>query len=185
MSSQAATRAQRQVRAPQPEHFRLRLARRVQPTSRLAFVVLTGLVVVAGVLALAALTVAVNQQAFAVARLEEANKTSAARYTVLQAEVDTLSSPARVARVAQARGLRPISKARIVRWPSATGSGGSASLAPTAATSPAAVGATAARPNGAAGFPAKDGETTDPVKAAGQVWTQDDPFPLKHYLAQP
>ena len=184
MSSQAATRAQRQVRAPQPEHFSLRLARRVQPTSRLAFVVLTALVVVAGVLALAALTVAVNQQAFTVARLEEANKRSAARYTVLQAEVDTLSSPARVARVAQARGLRPISKAHIVRWPTTTGSGG-ASLAPTAATSPAAVGATAARANGATGFPSQDGATTDPVKAAGQVWTQDDPFPLKHYLAQP
>jgi len=185
VSSQAATRAQqRQVRLPQPEQFRLRLASRVQPVSRLAFVLLTAVVVVAGVLALAALTVAVNQQAFSVARLEAANKASATRYSVLQAEVDALSSPARVSRVAQARGLRPITKARIVRWPSATGSGGGASLAPTAATSPAAVGATAARANGAAGVPA-DGETADPVKAAGQVWTQDDPFPLKHYLAQP
>jgi cell division protein FtsL len=178
VSSQAATRAtQRAVRAPAQQQFRLRLARRVQPTSRLAFAVLTALVVVTGVLALAALTVAVNQQAFAVAKLEQANKQSATRYSVLQAEVDALKSPARVSRVAHERGLRPISRARIVRWPSAPQSGGNASLASTAATSPAAVGATSA----AGG----DNGLDDPVKAAGQVWTQDDPFPLKHYLAQP
>jgi cell division protein FtsL len=176
VSSQAATSAHRPARAPQPEQqFRLRLARRVQPTSRLAFALLTGLVVVAGVIALAALTVAVNQQAFTVVKLEKATKQSATRYSVLQAEVDALKSPARVSRVAAERGLRPISRARIVRWPSAAQTGGNASLASTAATSPAAVGATAG----------EVGDNGDPVKAAGQVWTEDDPFPLKHYLAQP
>jgi cell division protein FtsL len=177
MSAQAATRAaQRPVRPPQPRP-RLRLARPRRPASRLAFAVLTALVVVAGVLALAALTVAVNQQAFTVARLEQATRQSATRYSVLQAEVDALRSPARVSRVAHERGLHPISRARIVRWPSsAPRSGGNASLAPSAATSPAAAGATS---------PAAIGDTGDPVKSAGQLWTQDDPFPLKHYLAQP
>jgi cell division protein FtsL len=174
VSPQAAARAagasSAASRAAQQRRPGLRLARRAQPTSRLAFALLTALVVVAGVLALAALTVTVNQQAFTVARLEQANRQAATRYSVLQAEVDALSSPARVSRVAHARGLRPVSRARIVAWPSATRRGGGASLAPTAATSPAAVGATAAH---------------DPVKAAGQLWTEDDPFPLKHYLAQP
>jgi cell division protein FtsL len=175
MSSQAATRAgQRAVRAPQQPPLRLRLAR-PRPASRLAFAVLTALVVVAGVLALAALTVAVNQQAFTVAGLEQATRQSATRYSVLQAEVDALRSPARVSRVAHERGLRPISRARIVRWPSAPRSGGNASLAPAAATSPAAAGASKSAA----------GDNVDPVKSAGQVWTEDDPFPLKHYLAQP
>jgi hypothetical protein len=132
---------------------------RVQRVPRLPFVLLTGLVVVAGVLALAVLTATVNQQAFAVAKLDRANREASTRYSVLQAEVDTLKSP---------------SKAHIVRWPSAAGAhGGTTSLTPAAATSPAA-----------AGVPTTD-PTRDPARAAGQVWTSDDPFPLKHYLAQP
>jgi cell division protein FtsL len=171
VSSQATARAASQApQQHQQQRSRLRLARRRTPTSRLAFALLTALVVVAGVLALAALTVTVNQQAFAVARLEQANRQAATRYSALQAEVDALKSPARVSRVAHDRGLRPAARARIVKWPSAARGGGDASLAPTAATSPAAVGAATA---------------DDPVKAAGQVWTEDDPFPLKHYLAQP
>jgi cell division protein FtsL len=173
-TSTAPRTVPRTPRAPQTEPFRLRLAVRVQSVPRLPFVLLTGLVVMAGVLALAVLTATVNQQAFAVAKLDRANREASTRYSVLQAEVDTLKSPSRVSRVAHDRGLKPISRAHIVRWPSATGAnGGTTSLTPGAATSPAA-----------AGVPTTD-PTRDPARAAGQVWTSDDPFPLKHYLAQP
>jgi hypothetical protein len=133
---------------------------------RLPFLLLTGLVVVAGVLALAALTAAVNQQAFAVAKLEQANRSAAGRYSLLQAEVDSLRSPSRVAAVARSRGLEPVHKARIVRWPGTSG-------APNAST-----------PAAASSLAAGGVETTDPTKS-GRVWTLDDPFPLKHYLAEP
>jgi hypothetical protein len=163
ISQAATTGARRPNRQPAPQQ-RLRLLAR-RRGRRLPFLLLTGLVVVAGVLALAALTTAVNQQAFAVARLEQANRSAAARYSLLQAEVDGLRSPARVAGVARSRGLQPVHRARIVRWPGPTGD---RSPTPAAASSLAA-----------------GGVRTDPAKTDGWVWTLDDPFPLKHYLAQP
>jgi cell division protein FtsL len=135
------------------------------------FVLLTGAVIVAGVIALAALTTAVNQQAFSIAKLDRDNKAAATQYSVLQSEVDALQAPARVSQVAHERGLKPISKARIVNWPSSGGR--QASPTPGAATSPAAAGVSTTDP------------ARDAARAAGRVWTPDDPFPLKHYLAQP
>ena len=163
MSSPAASRAPRRGIRPQPDRQPLVLAKAAQ-ASRVPFVLLTAGVVVAGVLALAALTVTVNQQAFAVARLEQSTRAGAARYSELQAEVGVLRSPARISRVAHQRGLRPVLRARIVRWPSSPE--GEVPTTPAAATSPAAVGV-----------------RTDPLE--GQAWTPADPLPLKHYLAQP
>ncbi|HKE98553.1 MAG TPA: hypothetical protein VKG45_06465 [Actinomycetes bacterium] len=174
--TQAASHAPpRPARAPraEPQH-RLRVIRAPRAGSRLPFLALAGLVVVVGVLGLAALTVAVNQQAFAIARLEQQTRDSAGRYTVLQADVDRLRSPARLSQVARERGLGAATPARFQRWPSARDAttpaaardGTASQAAPTAAPSPAAAGAPTAAD-------------------AGRVWTPDDPFPLKQYLAQP
>jgi cell division protein FtsL len=172
-SPQAATRALPRVPRAHEPRVRLRLAPVVSRVPKAPFVLLTGAVVVAGVIALAALTTAVNQQAFSIARLDRDNKAAATQYSVLQSEVDALQAPARVSQVAHERGLKPISKARIVNWPSSQGAGQEASPTPGAATSPAAAGVDTTDP------------TRDAARAAGRVWTPDDPFPLKHYLAQP
>ena len=131
---------------------------------RLPFLLLTVAVVAAGVLGLVALNVSVNQQAFAIARLQRDTRASEARYTGLQAEVDRLKAPARIAKAAGAAGMVPAGRPRVAAWP---GSHPRGKGSPGAATSPAAPGG--ARPAG-----------------PDTGWTLgDNPFPLKRYLAEP
>jgi hypothetical protein len=59
-----------------------------------------------------------------------------------------------------------------VRWPGSPG--GPTSATPAAAASLAAGGVAPSAP-----------ASRDPAKDGGRVWTLEDPFPLKHYLAQP
>jgi hypothetical protein len=178
--TQAASHAPaRPARAARPEPLRLRLIGSGRQASRLPFLALTGLVVILGVLGLAALTVAVNQQAFAIARLEQAGREAAGRYSVLQADVDRLRAPARLGKVAEDRGLAPVGRTRVVRWPSAPERRGAAASGGDAAASRAAP--AAAAPPAAAGPPPPARPGADP----GRIWTPDDPFPLKQYLAQP
>jgi cell division protein FtsB len=132
---------------------------------RLPFLLLTLAVIAAGVLGLVSLNVGVNQQAFAIARLERDNRAAAARYTSLQADVDRLKAPDRIARAAKARGMVPAGRPRVASWP---GSRAGATASPGAATSPAAPGARLAGGDDPAGW------------SLG-----DDPFPLKRYLAEP
>jgi cell division protein FtsL len=120
--------------------------------------ILLATVVVAGVLGLVALSIAVNQQAFALAELERSTHDLTVRHSTLRADVDRLRAPDRIERIARERGLEPVQKAHIAAWP------GSARDA----TSGGA---------GQAGAPA--------ASADGRLWTVDDPHPIKHYLAQP
>jgi hypothetical protein len=140
---------------------RLRAVTPLRRASRLPFIVLAGLVVVAGVLGLVSLNVSVNQQAFTIARLQRSSHQTENRYASLQADIDRLKSPARIAHEATRRHLVPAGRPRVTRWP-----GGRAGdeTSPGAATSPAAPGA---------------GSSGD-----AQAWPQD-PFPLKQYLAEP
>jgi cell division protein FtsL len=149
---------------PEPRH-RLRAVTPARRASRLPFLVLSALVVVAGVLGLVSLNVSVNQQAFAIAKLQRSTRDAEVRYAGLQAEVDRLKSPDRIAREAARRHLQPAGRPRVERWP-ASRAGDQTS--PGAATSPAAPGArTPTSPSGNA-----------------QAWPED-PFPLKQYLAEP
>jgi cell division protein FtsB len=159
--SMAAGRAASTRPAPRQPVATPRRLRAVVPVGRrrrLPFVLLTLALAVAGVLALVTLNVTVSQQAFEIARLSRENREAERRYTVLQADVDRLKAPGRIARVATSRGMVPAGRPRVAAWPGgrpATGSRGQA-------TSPAAPG-------------------TRPGDAA---WAED-PFPLKPYLAQP
>jgi cell division protein FtsB len=151
---------------PRPSHElrpepRLRAVTPVRRASRLPFIVLAALVVVAGVLGLVSLNVSVSQQAFTIAKLQRGNRVAESRYASLQAEIDRLKSPDRIAREAARRHLVPAGRPRVAKWP---GSGPGDQTSPGAATSPAAPGA---GPSGDA-----------------QTW-QEDPFPLKQYLAEP
>jgi cell division protein FtsL len=120
--------------------------------------VLLGTVVVAGVLGLVSLSIAVNQQAFALAELERSTHDLTVRHSTLRAEVDQLRAPDRIERIAAERGLRPVRSARIAAWPGS--------------------------PGGQAGK-AGGGAATPAASAGGRLWTVDDPHPIKHYLAQP
>jgi len=124
--------------------------------------VLAALVVVAGVLGLVSLNVSVNQQAFTIAKLQRSSREAENRYAGLQAEIDRLKSPDRIAREAARRHLVPAGRPRVARWPGSVSPSGETS--PGAATSPAAPGA---------------GSSGD-----AQAWPED-PFPLKQYLAEP
>lgn len=156
------------ARTPRPEPpRRLKVIPARPPRRRLPFLLLVGATIVAGVLGLSALSVAVNQQAFRISELTAASRDVERRYSVLQAEVDELRSPQRIAAIAQHRGLQPVTRARIQSWP---GQPAAQRTEPEAASSPAA-----SHPEG--------GDATKEL--AGRVWTPDDPFPLKHYLAQP
>jgi cell division protein FtsL len=147
---------------PRPDpRRRLRAVAPVRRAPRLPFVLLAALVVVAGVLGLVSLNVNVNQQAFTIAKLQRGNRDAENRYASLQAEVDRLKSPDRIAREAARRHLVPAGRPRVERWPGA-GPGGATS--PGAATSPAAPGA---------GSPGN-----------AQTWPEE-PNPLKQYLAEP
>ncbi len=143
-----------------PRH-RLRAVTPSRRAPRLRFIVLAGLVVVAGVLGLVSLNVSVSQQSFTIARLQRGSHDAENRYAGLQAEIDRLKSPDRIAREAARRHLVPAGRPRVARWPGARPGD---QTSPGAATSPAAPGA---------------GSSGD-----ARAWPQE-PFPLKQYLAEP
>lgn len=166
-ASPATTRPAKTPRAEPPRRLRVIPAR--PPARKLPFLLLVGVAIVAGVLGLSALSVAVNQQAFKISELTSANREIEERYSVLQADVDALRSPARISAIAHHRGLRPVTRARIEPWPNQPAATGERQ-GQEAASSPAA----------------SDPGAGDATKElAGRVWTMEDPFPLKHYLAQP
>jgi cell division protein FtsL len=157
-------RATRPVREQQAS---LRAVIPVHRVPRLPFLLLTLGVMVVGVLGLVALNVSVNQQSFEISRLQRENRDAEARWAAMQAEVDRLKAPSRIAKTAKAAHLVPAGRARVVAWPGSRVRGrGSAS--PGAATSPAAPGA---------------GRVAGGDDQSG--WTLGDPFPLKRYLAEP
>ena len=168
---------------PRPSHDprpdprrRLRAVGQARRVRRLPFIILAALIVVAGVLTLLSLNVNVNQQAFAIAELERANRDAENRYASLQADIDRLKAPDRIAREATRQHLVPAGRPRVSRWP---GSKPGEATSPGAATSPAAPGA---RPSGEPPLVSPDpsGSPDDGTSA----WPQD-PFPLKQYLAEP
>ena len=157
------------ARAPRPwarpQLPRLRAVAPISRVPRLPFLLLTAAVILAGVFGLVALNVSVNQQSFRISELQEQNRLADARWTTLQADVDRLKAPARIAKAGRAAGLAPPGRPRVVAWP---GSPHQRDVAPPgAATSPAAPGAGLARGEDQSG------------------WTAGDPFPLKRYLAEP
>jgi hypothetical protein len=149
--------------APRPQLPRLRAVAPVSRVPRLPFLLLTLGMIVAGVFGLVALNVSVNQQSFQISELQQDNRLAEARWTALQADVDRLKAPARIAKAGKAAQLAPAGRPRVVAWP---GSRGRDVATPGAATSPAAPGAGLAR-----------GDESG--------WTAGDPFPLKRYLAEP
>lgn len=155
-TQRAVARQPSQRPDPQPRSW-LRVVAPSSRARRAPFTILLLVVVAAGVLGLVSLSIAVNQQAFALAELERANNDLTVRHSTLRADVDRLKAPDRVERVAKQRGLQPVSRARITAWPGRSG---------------------AAVPS--AGQPA-----TPAASAGGRLWTAEDPHPLKHYLAQP
>ena len=157
-------RASRTTRRPPAP--RLRAVAPVIRVRRLPFLLLTLAVIVVGVLGLVGLNVNVNQQSFQISRLQADNRAAEARWTDLQADVDRLKAPARIAKAASSARLVPAGRARVVSWPG-SGSRGRDVATPGAASSPAAPGAGLARGDDDAG------------------WTLGDPFPLKRYLAEP
>jgi cell division protein FtsL len=150
-------RAPRQAPRPHLQLPRLRAVAPISRVPRLPFLLLTMAAIVAGVFGLVALNVSVNQQSFRISELQRQNRLAEARWTALQADVDRLRAPARIAKAARSARLAPAGRPRVVAWP---GSRGKQDVAPPgAATSPAAPGAGLAQ--------------------------GDDPFPLKRYLAEP
>jgi hypothetical protein len=174
--SMAAGPAYRPRPSPDPRpdpRRRLRAVGQVQRVRRLPFIVLTALIVVAGVLGLLSLNVNVNQQSFAIAKLERANRDAANRYAGLQADIDRLKAPDRIAREAARQHLVPAGRPRVSAWP---GSKPGEATSPGAVTSPAAPGA------GSTGDPTWGSQ--DSSGSGDDAWSQD-PFPLKQYLAEP
>ena len=157
-------RTQRQAPRPQLQLPRLRAVAPISRVPRLPFLLLTIAAIVAAVFGLVALNVSVNQQSFRISELQEQNRLAEARWTVLQADVDRLKAPARIARAAKEARLAPAGRPRVVKWP---GGRGNDVASPGAASSPAAPGAGLARGDDDSG------------------WTAGDPFPLKRYLAEP
>ncbi len=151
---------------PEPRS-RLRVVSPVHRVPRLPFVVLTSGAIVGGVLGLLSLNVSVNQQAFTIASLEQRNHAAEARYTTLQAQVDLLKSPDRIAKAAAAEHLVPAARPHVTAWP---GEHPGTQTSPRAASSPAALGA---------------GSSTTSTSTDGTAWSAQDPFPLKRYLAEP
>jgi len=151
--------------ASRPQLPRLRAVAPVSRVPRLPFLLLTLGMIVAGVFGLVALNVSVNQQSFQISELQQDNRLAEARWTALQADVDRLKAPARIAKAGKAARLVPAGRARVVAWPGSTSRGRDVAT-PGAATSPAAPGAGLAR-----------GDESG--------WTAGDPFPLKRYLAEP
>jgi hypothetical protein len=149
---------------PRPQLPRLRAVAPISRVPRLPFLLLTLGLIVAGVFGLVALNVSVNQQSFRISELQNDNRLAEARWTALQADVDRLKAPARIARAGKAARLVPAGRPRVAAWPGARGND---VATPGAATSPAAPGAGLARGDEQSG------------------WTAGDPFPLKRYLAEP
>ena len=171
--STAAGPAYRPSHEPRPGPRRLRAVGQAQRVRRLPFIVLAALIVVAGVLGLLSLNVNVNQQAFAIAELERANRDAENRYASLQADIDRLKAPDRIAREAARQHLVPAGRPRVSAWP---GSKPGEATSPGAVTSPAAPGA------GSTGDPTWGSQ--DSSGSGDDAWSQD-PFPLKQYLAEP
>jgi hypothetical protein len=174
---------------PRPDPRRLRAVGQVRRARRLPFIVLSALIVVAGVLGLLSLNVNVNQQAFAIAKLERANRDAQNRYASLQADIDRLRAPDRIAREAASQHLVPAGRPRVSTWPGSqpgkTTSPGAATSSPAApgeATSPGAATSPAAPGAGSTGDPAWSPQGS--VSPDDDAWSQD-PFPLKRYLAEP
>jgi cell division protein FtsL len=166
MSTTGPARA-RATRPVREQRASLRAVIPVHRVPRLPFLLLTLAMMAVGVLGLVALNVSVNQQSFQISRLQRENREAETRWTALQADVDRLKAPARIAKAASAAHLVPAGRARVVAWPGSRVRGrGSAS--PGAATSPAAPGA---------------GRVARGDNQSG--WTLGDPFPLKRYLAEP
>jgi hypothetical protein len=168
--TQASSRAYAQ--APQPAYDSparswLRVVAPSRRARRAPFMVLLAIVVGVGVLGLVALSIAVNQQAFALAELERSTHDLTIRHSTLRADVDRLRAPGRIERIARRRGLEPVQRARIAAWPGTAG--------------PESAGKTAGKTAGTAGGQV----ATPPPSAGGRLWTVDDPHPIKHYLAQP
>jgi hypothetical protein len=157
MSATTTARAPRQAPRPQLQLPRLRAVAPISRVPRLPFLLLTLAAIVAGVFGLVALNVSVNQQSFRISELQKQNRLAEARWTALQADVDRLRAPARIAKAARSARLVPAGRPRVVAWPG--GRGGRNVATPGAATSPAAPGAGLAQ--------------------------GDDPYPLKRYLAEP
>ena len=157
-------RAPRPAPRPQLPLPRLRAVAPISRVPRLPFLLLTIAAIVAGVFGLVALNVTVNQQSFRISELQRENRLAEARWTTLQADVDRLKAPARIAKAAKEARLAPAGRPRVVKWPGARGND---VASPGAASSPAAPGAGLARGDDDSG------------------WTAGDPFPLKRYLAEP
>ena len=157
MSATTTARAPRQAPRPQLQLPRLRAVAPISRVPRLPFLLLTLAAIVAGVFGLVALNVSVNQQSFRISELQKQNRLAEARWTALQADVDRLRAPARIAKAARSARLVPAGRPRVDAWPG--GRGGRNVATPGAATSPAAPGAGLAQ--------------------------GDDPYPLKRYLAEP
>jgi cell division protein FtsL len=151
--------------ASRPPLPRLRAVAPIARVPRLPFLLLTLALIVAGVFGLVALNVSVNQQSFQISELQRQNRAAETRWTTLQAEVDRLKAPARIARAAADARLVPAGRSRVVAWPGSTARG-RAVASPGAASSPPAPGAGLANGDDAG-------------------WTAGDPFPLKRYLAEP
>jgi cell division protein FtsL len=164
MSTTTTARAPRQASRPQLQLPRLRAVAPISRVPRLPFLLLTIAAIVAGVFGLVVLNVSVNQQSFKISELQRQNRLAEARWTTLQAGVDRLKAPARIAKAARSAKLAPAGRPRVVALP---GSRGRDVATPGAATSPAAPGAGLARGDDQSG------------------WTAGDPFPLKRYLAEP
>jgi hypothetical protein len=162
--STATGQARAPRQAPRPQLPRLRAVAPISRVPRLPFLLFTIAAIVAGVFGLVALNVSVNQQSFRISELQKQNRLAEARWTALQADVDQLKAPARIAKAGKAAQLVPAGRPRVVAWP---GSRGRAVASPGAATSPAAPGAGLAQGDDQSG------------------WTAGDPFPLKRYLAEP
>jgi hypothetical protein len=144
---------------------RLRAVAPISRVPRLPFLLLTLGMIIAGVFGLVALNVSVNQQSFEISELQKENRLAEARWTALQADVDRLKAPARIAKAGKAARLVPAGRSRVVAWPGSTSRGRDVA-SPGAATSP---------PPPWAGL----------ARGDESGWTAGDPFPLKRYLAEP
>jgi cell division protein FtsL len=157
-------RAARQAPRPQLQLPRLRAVAPIRRVPRLPFLLLTAAAIVAGVFGLVALNVSVNQQSFRITELQEQNRQAEARWTALQAEVDRLKAPARIAKAGKAARLAPAGRPRVV---AGLVSGAHPLTTPGPPPPPPPPGAGLTRGDDQSG------------------WTAGDPFPLKRYLAEP
>jgi cell division protein FtsL len=160
----SSARAQRQAARPHLQLPRLRAVAPISRVPRLPFLLLTIAAIVAAVFGLVALNVSVNQQSFRISELQEQNRQAEARWTALQADVDRLKAPARIAKAGATARLAPAGRPRVVAWRGL----GARGVSPRGMASPP--------PPPGAGLAQGDDQSG---------WTAGDPFPLKRYLAEP